>query len=137
MESTGIVKRIDYKEYSKDISRIILFCAHCNPEGKGGNGGIIFSTDHNFDTVRTQALNAKRFFCPTCGRKINYGNIVECRPHSILLSMQALLTELQAEYDEKKAIFKETKDPAFYFHYQGLERAITKLENKLNEVSYE
>lgn len=79
MESTGIVKRIDFKAYSKEVLQVVLFCAHCDPEGKGGNGGNIFSANYSFGSICEQAQNTKRFFCPTCGRKINYEHIIKER----------------------------------------------------------
>lgn len=48
-DATGIIKRTDYAAYSERIQSICLFCSHCDPEGKGGNGGIIYATEFDFD----------------------------------------------------------------------------------------
>lgn len=74
--TTGIIKRTDYAAYSERIQRICLFCSHCDPEGKGGNGGIICTTEFDFDHAVENAQKTQHF-CPTCGRSIDYNNIKE------------------------------------------------------------
>lgn len=75
-DMTGIVKRTDYAPYSGDMQRVCLFCSHCDPEGKGGNGGIIYTAGFDFDHAVENAQKTQHF-CPTCGRSINYDNIKE------------------------------------------------------------
>lgn len=69
-------KNIDLKAYSADIYEVHLFCAHCDPEGMGGKGGSIYTSTFSHDEAiaRAQKFN---HFCPTCGRKIDYNNIVK------------------------------------------------------------
>lgn len=55
---------------------IAFFCAHCDPEGKGGHGGQIYTSTfcHDEAMERAQKFN---HYCPTCGRKIDYNHIVK------------------------------------------------------------
>lgn len=74
--TTGITKRTDLKAYSADIYEVHLFCAHCDPEGMGGKGGSIYTSTFSHDEAITRAQKFNHF-CPTCGRKIDYNNIVK------------------------------------------------------------
>ena len=74
--TTGIVIRTDMKAYSSEIYSIAFFCANCDPEGKGGHGGQIYTSTfcHDEAMERAQKFN---HYCPTCGRKIDYNHIVK------------------------------------------------------------
>ena len=75
---TGVIRRDDYAAFSDNLKFVTLFCSTCDPTGEGGHGGIIYSTDMFFDDVMKDAKMTQHF-CPTCGRKIDYSNIVAKR----------------------------------------------------------
>lgn len=72
----SVIKRIDITEFTDNVYETIYFCRNCDPNGKGGNGGIIYREDSD---SKSNIDHIKRFhkFCPTCGDKIDWDNITE------------------------------------------------------------
>ena len=74
--TTDIVMRKDKEAYGEKVLHAVLFCKHCDPKAEGGHGGIIYSTECFIDDAVEQAKKHQNY-CPTCGRKINWGNPIE------------------------------------------------------------
>lgn len=78
MKNNGIILRVDYHEFSDNISRICCFCKDCDPEAKGGNGGVLpdmVGNDVNY--YKTDPDYQKHYrYCPTCGKEIDYDKAI-------------------------------------------------------------
>lgn len=71
MNVTGVIKRIDHKPYSSDIVNVVCFCEHCDPEGKGEQGGLLKSFHKDDDGFLKKDIH----YCPTCGRTVNWNQM--------------------------------------------------------------
>lgn len=69
----GIIKRKDYVMFTDNLRKVICFCKNCDPKGEGGHGGIISS----YERDDMEFLKKDKNFCPTCGDKINWDDVIE------------------------------------------------------------
>lgn len=76
-EKVAIVKKIIYRPYLDSIDRIVYFCEKCNQNAEGSKAGLLANLDvscqfDDADNIAKDFIN----FCPTCGKLLNWNNII-------------------------------------------------------------